>query len=186
MAAVGEAPFPRHRVGDTSPLLYADFSFFGCYPDATRYSPSSSTHRYSHSRTTHRHSHSRCCCRDRPHGLWELPPVLVGKYREIFDIMDCFSCHFKKTKKISSADGLAPVLPKSSFLGHYALSLRSRFALFAYASSVSALNAATLGATTILPRKARRDPIPAGELDASLFAFAYDTPPFAFAELLPR
>ena len=53
--------------------------------------------------------------------------------------------------------------------------------LFAYATSISALYAATLCALTIFPRKARRDPTYALAYDASLFAYAFDTPPYAFA-----
>ena len=59
-------------------------------------------------------------------------------------------------------------------------------ALCAYASSFNDLNAATLSALTILPRKARRDPIPACAFEASKIAFAYDTPPYAYALLNPR
>lgn len=141
-----------------------------CCPDATRYSHSSSTHRYSHSRTTHRHSHSHCCCRDRPHGLWELPPVKFGQM---------YSNKMSVPKLFQSSTGLRPFSGMSSFLRHYALSL-CRFAPV-YTTSTIALNAATLCATTILPRKARRDPIVAFELDASTYAFAYDTPPYAYA-----
>ena len=87
-------------------------------------------------------------------------------------------------------DGLTPVfldvfVPQTSrftlFL-LYALSLRSRFRFSAYATSTAALYAATLSATTILPRKARRDPTYVFEYDASLYAFAYDTPPPALAK----
>ena len=126
-AAFGGARLPRHRIGDTSPSLYADCSSLGCCPDATRHSCSHSTHRYSHSRTTHRHSHSRCCCRDRPHGLWELPPRKEH------------SCGFPTAKVLilselsenfTSRDGLTPVFLMSSFLGHTLFALR--FAVFAF------------------------------------------------------
>ena len=50
-----------------------------------------------------------------------------------------------------------------------------------YATSTIALYAATLCALTILPRKARREPTFVFANDASLFAYASDTPPFAFA-----
>ena len=74
----------------------------------------------------------------------------------------------EETEKISVADGLTPVfldvfVPQTSRFE--ALSLRSRF--FAYATSAADLYAATLCATTIFPRKARRDPIYGYECDAS-------------------
>ena len=60
------------------------------------------------------------------------------------------------------------------------------FSLSAYAASTNALYAATLCALTRLPRKARREPTFVFVFEASLFAFVNDTPPFAFALLLPR
>lgn len=74
----------------------------------------------------------------------------------------------EETEKFSVADGLTPVfldvfVPQTSRFE--ALSLRSRF--FAYATSAADLYAATLCATTIFPRKARRDPIFVFECDAS-------------------
>ena len=93
------------------------------------------------------------------------------------------------TENFTNFDGLTPVfldvfVPQTSrFL---ALSLRSRFRFLAYATSTAALYAATLSATTILPRKARRDPTLVLEYDASLFANAHDTPPNAYALLKPR
>ena len=100
-----------------------------------------------------------------------------------------FSARLPKIPPTST--GLRPYFLMSSFLRHhaltlYALSLRSRFRFLAYATSTAALYAATLSATTILPRKARRDPTLEYEFDASLFATAYDTPPSAFALLSPR
>ncbi len=53
--------------------------------------------------------------------------------------------------------------------------------LCAYAASIIALNASTLRALTILPRKARREPTYELALEASEFANAYDTPPLAAA-----
>lgn len=50
-----------------------------------------------------------------------------------------------------------------------------------YAASLNALYAATLCALTILPRKARREPTFAFAYEASKLAFAYETPPYAFA-----
>ena len=98
-----------------------------------------------------------------------------------------FSARLPKIPPTST--GLRPYFLMSSYLRHhaltlyslYALSLRSRFRFSAYATSTAALYAATLSATTILPRKARRDPTLAYELDASLLACAHDTPPFAYA-----
>ena len=100
-----------------------------------------------------------------------------------------FSARLPKIPPTST--GLRPYFLMSSYLRHpaltlfslYALSLRSRFRFSAYATSTAALYAATLSATTILPRKARRDPTNVYEYDASLFAFAHDTPPFALALL---
>ena len=94
-----------------------------------------------------------------------------------------FSARLPKIPPTST--GLRPYFLMSSYLRHhaltlyslYALSLRSRFRFSAYATSTAALYAATLSATTILPRKARRDPTYANEYDASLYAFANDTPP---------
>lgn len=53
-----------------------------------------------------------------------------------------------------------------------------RFAL-AHAISMTALNAATLFAMTIFPRKASREPMLAFVTDESLTVFAYATPPYA-------
>ena len=50
-----------------------------------------------------------------------------------------------------------------------------------YEISMIALYAATLSASTILPRKARRDPIAALVPDESKLAFAHDTPPTEYA-----
>ena len=92
-----------------------------------------------------------------------------------------FSARLPKIPPTST--GLRPYFLMSSCLRHHALrfvaSLPFRF--LAYATSTVALYAATLSATTILPRKARRDPTFALEYDASLFALAYDTPPYAYA-----
>ena len=95
-----------------------------------------------------------------------------------------FSARLPKIPPTST--GLRPYFLMSSYLRHhaltlYALSLRSRFRFLAYATSTDALYAATLSATTILPRKARRDPTFAYESDASLYVCEYDTPPFAYA-----
>lgn len=50
-----------------------------------------------------------------------------------------------------------------------------------YAASLNALYAAALCALTSLPRKARREPTYVFASDASLFAYALDTPPCAYA-----
>ena len=70
----------------------------------------------------------------------------------------------------------------------FTLSFVSRFgaslplSLRAYSSNALAASyASTLGATSIWPRKARREPICVYAFEASLTAFAHDTPPFAFA-----
>lgn len=54
-------------------------------------------------------------------------------------------------------------------------------ALRFYATSTVALYLATLDALTILPRKARRDPRYALELDASILAYVHETPPYGYA-----
>jgi hypothetical protein len=101
----------------------------------------------------------------------------------LFDLQS-YSFPARIPKKSTNIDGLKPVfldvfVPQTSRF--FALSLRSRFRFLAYATSVAALNAATLCATTTFPRKARRDPIFALEYDASILAFAHDTPPTACA-----
>ena len=84
--------------------------------------------------------------------------------------------------------GISPIWRKSAvfqkkstgFAGRV-LSLRSRFDALAYAFSLNDLYATTLDALTSFPRKARREPTLVYELDASLCAYALDTPPFAYA-----
>ena len=49
-----------------------------------------------------------------------------------------------------------------------------------------ALKAATLPAQRIMPLKASRTPMNAYVFDESLFAYAHETPPNAFALLLDR
>lgn len=71
------------------------------------------------------------------------------------------------TENSTNFDGLTPVFLMSSCLRHHALRFVASLPLSVYATSVNALNAATLSATTILPRKARRDPKDAFECDAS-------------------
>ena len=157
LTAFAVAPLPRHRPGDASPPLYADWFYFGCSSGATRHSCSSSTHRYSHSRTTRRHSHSRCCCRDRPHGLWEVPPFQGAKLLIFTHIAENFS----------KIDGLTPVFRCLRASGITLCRFAPAFSLYAHAASTIALYASTLAALTILPRKARRDPTNVLELDAS-------------------
>ena len=91
------------------------------------------------------------------------------------------------TEKSTNFDGLTPVFldvfrsSDITLYAFFALRFVASLPLSVYATSVNALNAATLSATTILPRKARRDPIYAFEYDASKNAYAYDTPPYANA-----
>lgn len=149
---------------------------FDCCSDGNRYSNSSSRHRYSHSRTTHHHSHSRYCTHEKPHGLKETPPFGIQRYY--------FSCG--NTVDIIFSTGLRP------FFVHFESHKRKRFTLcrfapvFDHAFSTIALYASTLSALTIRPRKARREPIYEYEYEASLSAYAYDTPPLALAKLYPR
>lgn len=55
-----------------------------------------------------------------------------------------------------------------------------------HATSLIALNATALDALTSRPRKARREPTFVTEYEASLTAYAYDTPPAELALLHPR
>ena len=101
------------------------------------------------------------------------------------------TAHFFRTKRTS--EGYPPI-SKIFRLAHASIILKRRwnfiptpfvFSLCRFAPlyeiSTIALYAATLRATTILPRKARRDPMCVFVHDESLFAFAYDTPPFESA-----
>ena len=93
-----------------------------------------------------------------------------------------YFCHKKITalatprKSRKFFDRLTPVLPL--FVASLPL---FRAPLHAYATSAVALYAATLAARTIRPRKARREPTYANAYEASEFASALDTPPFAYA-----
>lgn len=91
-----------------------------------------------------------------------------------------FSARLPKIPPTST--GLRPYFLMSSCLRHHALRFVASLPLSVYATSTATLYAATLSATTILPRKARRDPTLALEPDASADAFAHDTPPRAFAQ----
>ena len=77
----------------------------------------------------------------------------------------------------TSSEGHSYFLFSLCALGRFATAFR----FLAYAASANALNAATLCALTIFPRKARRDPTFVPAFEASPFASVYDTPPFAFA-----
>ena len=82
-------------------------------------------------------------------------------------------------------DGLTPVWDGVPLIGKHRTFCRFAPALTlcatAYATSLTDLNAATLDALTSRPRKARREPISAYVNEASLYAYAYDTPPLAYA-----
>lgn len=77
-----------------------------------------------------------------------------------------------------SSQDIPVVRCKSGIIHRFCL--RSRFTLFAYTISVIALNAATLFAMTIFPRKARREPMFESLRDESLIVSTYATPPFIF------
>ena len=68
---------------------------------------------------------------------------------------------------------------------HHSNAVRFTLCRFApaYAFSMSDLNAATLSAITILPRKARREPMIVNVYEESLLAFDIETPPFGPALL---
>ncbi len=85
-----------------------------------------------------------------------------------------------------STDTPHDVIGKSTFFkrggtNNNSPSLSHSFSLSYYASAFIALNALTLSAFTIFPRKASRDPMTAPAFDESLLAVAYDTPPLACA-----
>lgn len=82
--------------------------------------------------------------------------------------------HQVPAKILKFFDRLKPVIPRHSFC-RFAPAFRASL----YAASLNALYAATLCALTSLPRKARREPMLAFAYEASLPAFANDTPPFA-------
>ena len=84
--------------------------------------------------------------------------------------------HQVPAKILKFFDRLTPVIPRLSFC-RFAPAFRASL----YAASLNALYATTLCALTSLPRKARREPTYACAYEASLFALAYETPPFAYA-----
>ena len=110
--------------------------------------------------------------------------------------------YFLKTKRTAGGTPPTPKYFRPAYAGIHIMQERSpdtirtpffSFCRFApalcasrYAASLNALYAATLCALTSLPRKARREPTFAYEYEASLFAFALDTPPYAFALWYPR
>lgn len=127
--------------------------------------------------------------------LSSLPPTDIIRKTKRFAIPER-AVYFLKTKRT------AGVLPhpknfRPAYAGIHIMQERSpdtirtpffSFCRFApafrasrYAASLNALYATTLCALTSLPRKARREPTYVYAYDASLFAFAYDTPPFALA-----
>ena len=84
--------------------------------------------------------------------------------------------HQVPPKFLKFFDRLTPVMPRLSFC-RFAPALRASL----YAASLNALYAATLCAFTIWPRKARREPTYELAFEASLYAYAFDTPPYAYA-----
>lgn len=97
--------------------------------------------------------------------------LLFDRYttRCLWEIHLCFSNGGRSNNKVASAPDFT--LFRSAF---------------AYAISTIALNAATLFAMTIFPRKASREPMCVLEADESLYEYAYATPPYAFAMLSDR
>lgn len=92
--------------------------------------------------------------------------LLFDRYttRCLWEIHLCFSKGGRSNNKVASAPDFT--LFRSAF---------------AYAISTIALNAATLFAMTIFPRKASREPMLVLAYDESLTVLAYATPPFAYA-----
>ena len=83
------------------------------------------------------------------------------------------------TRIFCKIDGLTPVFAfqtGETFERFNALSLRSRLR---YAMAINSLNALTLIARTMIPRKARREPMYALAYEESLLASAIDIPPLA-------
>lgn len=97
--------------------------------------------------------------------------LLFDRYttRCLWEIHLCFSNGWRSNNKVASAPDFT--LFRSAF---------------AYAISTIALNAATLFAMTIFPRKASREPMLVYELDESLLELAHATPPYACALLYDR
>lgn len=93
--------------------------------------------------------------------------LLFDRYttRCLWEIHLCFSKGGRSNNKVAPAPDFTP--------------FRSAFA---YAISTIALNAATLFAMTIFPRKASREPMSVYANDESWFVYAYATPPYAFAK----
>lgn len=92
--------------------------------------------------------------------------LLFDRYttRCLWEIHLCFSKGGRSNNKVASAPDFT--LFRSAF---------------AYAISTIALNAATLFAMTIFPRKASREPTYVLVTDESWSVLAYATPPYAFA-----
>ena len=82
-------------------------------------------------------------------------------------------------------DGLTPVWDGVPLIGKHRTFCRFAPALTLYAAghatSLIALNATTLDALTSRPRKARREPMFVYVYEASLFAYAHETPPYGYA-----
>lgn len=97
--------------------------------------------------------------------------LLFDRYttRCLWEIHLCFSNGGRSNNKVASAPDFT--LFRSAF---------------AYAISTIALNAATLFAMTIFPRKASREPMYVTACDEPLCEYAYATPPIAYALLLDR
>lgn len=97
--------------------------------------------------------------------------LLFDRYttRCLWEIHLCFSNGGRSNNKVASAPDFT--LFRSAF---------------AYAISTIALNAATLFAMTIFPRKASREPMCAYVTDESLYELAHATPPYASAPLYDR
>ena len=97
--------------------------------------------------------------------------LLFDRYttRCLWEIHLCFSNGGRSNNKVASAPDFT--LFRSAF---------------AYAISTIALNAATLFAMTIFPRKASREPMPVLVYDEPTLETANATPPFAYASLFDR
>ena len=105
--------------------------------------------------------------------------------------------YFLKTKRTAGGYSPTPKYFRPAYAGIHIMQERSpdtirtpffSFCRFApalrasrYAASLNALYATTLCALTSLPRKARREPTFAYAFEATLFAYANETPPPAYA-----
>ena len=179
--AVAAARFPRHHIGDTSPSLYADSIDFQTRADI-RIRVRSIVIRI---RIRHTAIRIRIVVPAIDHTAhWETLPACKVTHipanssdtpqNQPFFSHKTTAAPATTRKSQNFSTGFAGAATR--FVASLPLSRASP-----YATSLVALYAATLTAFTIRPRKARREPTFAFAIEASLLAFAPDTPPSAYA-----